>query len=167
MQTHIFRKASGTDLPAILDTCERCVNALQGRGIEQWDSRYPNSDRFTNDVTSGNLFILVSEAVVAALVVLNRQSDPEYSQVAWQGDDESAGIVHRLMVRPEFQRQGLGGRMMEEAETEARRRRHSSIRLDAYALNPAALALYEALNYVFVGTISLRRGVFRCYEKLL
>ena len=160
-----IRKARPSDLPAILDTLKRCVAWMQGGGIDQWDEIYPNAEKFTGDVEGGNLFLFDAKGVVAAVVVLDTRPDPEYAAMAWKHGAESAGIVHRLMVRPEFQGQGLARRMMEFAEEEARRRGYASIRLDAFTKNPGALGLYENLGYSRVGTIQLRKGIFQCFEK--
>jgi len=138
---------------------------MKSQGIEQWDEHYPTPKKFAQDIERGNLILSDAHGVVAAAVVLDARPDPEYAGVAWRHEKENAGIVHRLMVRPEFQRQGLAQRMIEHVEEKARRLGYTSIRLDAYIGNPVALRLYEKLGYSFVGTIRLQKRVFRCYEK--
>jgi ribosomal protein S18 acetylase RimI-like enzyme len=160
-----IRKAEASDLPALLDTLTRCVAWMKSRGIEQWDERYPTPEKFAQDIERGNLILSDAHGVVAATVVLDTRPDPEYAGVAWKHGEENASIVHRLMVRPEFQGQGLARRMIEHVEEKARRLGYTSIRLDAYTENHVALRLYEKLGYSPVGTIRLRKGVFRCYEK--
>jgi len=56
---------------------------------------------------------------------------------------------------------------MNFAEEYARSSGYSSIRLDAFLQNKAALKLYEKRGYENVGTVVFRKGVFNCYEKIL
>jgi GNAT superfamily N-acetyltransferase len=140
---------------------------MRSQGIDQWDERYPTPKKLAQDIQGGNLIVADAQGVAAAAVVLDARPDPEYSRVAWKCDGRYAGIVHRLMVRPEFQGQGLAQRMIEHVEERARQLGYTSVRLDAYTGNPVALRLYEKLGYLAVGTIRLRKGEFRCYEKVL
>ncbi|MEI6207692.1 MAG: hypothetical protein WCP20_12990 [Desulfuromonadales bacterium] len=41
---------------------------------------------------------------------------------------------------------------------------YSTIRLDAFAGNPCALALYERLGFRRAGSVSFRKGMFWCFE---
>lgn len=160
-----IRRGEASDLPALLDTLTRCVFLLRKQGIRQWDDRYPGPGRFSKDISLGTLSIAEVQGVVAAAVVLDTEQYAEYGQVNWQCGHGTAGVVHRLMVRPEFQHQGLARRMMKHAEAEAGRAGFSSIRLDAFTKNPAALRLYEQLEYLRVGTVRFRQGEFVCFEK--
>jgi ribosomal protein S18 acetylase RimI-like enzyme len=53
--------------------------------------------------------------------------------------------------------------MINRARADGRR----SIRLDTFAANPGAMALYQKLGYRPVGWAMMRKGVFIGFEKLL
>lgn len=97
-----IRKAEAFDMPAVLDTLKRCVAWMKSQGIDQWDDRYPTHRKFAQDIERGNLILSDAQVVVAAAIVLDTHSDLEYAEVIWKHKEENAGIVHRLMVRPEF-----------------------------------------------------------------
>jgi ribosomal protein S18 acetylase RimI-like enzyme len=69
----------------------------------------------------------------------------------------SLGVV----VHPDWQGRGIGGRMMEYLHGVARRRGVTHVRLKVYPENEAALGLYERLGYDFAETQQGQRvGVF-------
>jgi len=53
------------------------------------------------------------------------------------------------------------------AEDYAKKNNYSSIKLDAFLPNQAALQLYEKSGYTKVGTVRFRKGEFNCYEKTI
>jgi len=102
-----------------------------------------------------------------AYLVLNEDSSPEYDALKWKDEGGKHLIVHRLSVGADCQGQGIAGTLMNFAEKHAPSNGYSSIRLDAFLQNKAALMLYEKRGYVKVGTVVFRKGVFNCYEKIL
>jgi ribosomal protein S18 acetylase RimI-like enzyme len=71
------------------------------------------------------------------------------------------------MVDPRFQGRGLAREFMRFAERLAAERTCDVIRLDAFTANARALQLYQGLGYRDVGSVTFRKGVFRCFEKRL
>lgn len=61
------------------------------------------------------------------------------------------GVVRAIVVRADCQRQGVGKRLLAEAENEARRRGFVALRLTVMASNLQALALYRASGWVELG----------------
>jgi ribosomal protein S18 acetylase RimI-like enzyme len=102
---------------------------------------------------------------MAGALVLNEYQDPEYAGVPWTIRDGRVAVVHRLMVDPACQGRGIGRGLMRFAEDRARELGYGVIRLDAFTANPRALRLYRRLGYHDAGSVTLRKGVFRCFEK--
>ena len=60
-----------------------------------------------------------------------------------------SGELKRLFVRPEYRRHGVGGALLERAESEARARGYDALLLTTNAqMMPLAQRLYETLGYV-------------------
>jgi len=69
----------------------------------------------------------------------------------WGSQPPDAGYVHRVVVRRELARQGLGALLLEEAEGRARREGKTKLRLDTVAANQRLRAYYRGLGYREVG----------------
>ena len=76
-------------------------------------------------------------------------------------------VLHRLCVDPHRQREGIGSRLMNFAETFGHEQGYTSLQLDTRISNHTAANLYEQLGYTKTGTITRNRGNFICYEKKL
>lgn len=63
------------------------------------------------------------------------------------GDAEGVGFLHALRVRPNFRNEGLGTRLIEEAEAVLRQAGCRRAAIAAAKSNPAARRLYERLGY--------------------
>jgi ribosomal protein S18 acetylase RimI-like enzyme len=157
------------DVAAVTEVATLCVAQMRASGIDQWDEIYPGHDVFAADAESGHLYVLRSGGIVAGSIVLNEIQAPEYTTVAWRWPDHRPLVIHRLCVRPDYQRQGAGHRLMDFAESFAASRAYPSIRLDTYTGNPRAVTMYERRGYLAAGFVRFprRRLPFICMEKAL
>lgn len=155
------------DLPALLDLTRLCIARMREQGIDQWDDLYPDETILARDVAAGTVHLLRDADTVIGCVAVDTTLDPLWSDMDWSRPDAGASAVHRLMVHPDRQGQGLARRLMSRAEAIARERGSHSVRLDAFLANPAALHLYESLGYRRTGTARMRKGEFAGFEKLM
>ena len=160
-----IKKAKATDLEPVWAIVRRSIAAMVAAGIDQWDDRYPARTTLADDIAAGTLFILRRHAEPAGLVVLNTDQEPEYAELDWRFTGRVL-VVHRLVIDPRFQRQGLATRLMRFAENHAAGA-YDAIRLDAFAANPGAVAFYTRLGYRRVGSVTFRKGEFHCFEKAI
>ncbi len=162
-----IRLAAEADCPVLARILRDCVAAMRHEGIEQWDEIYPTERHLAEDIRAESLYVACTGAGdVVGTVVLNEHQEPEYATVPWLSEARPL-VVHRVMVDPARQRQGIAQALMMFAERHARTAGYGSIRLDAFTLNPRALRLYERLGYAARGTVRLRKGLFWCFEKVL
>ncbi len=142
------------------------IQTLRSRGIDQWDELYPALSDIEQDIASKSMYVLQSANLEAA-VTLNEQQDPSYADVLWRYKEPPVAVIHRLCVHPDAQGSGVGRRMVQQCEALLRHKGYRAVRLDAYAHNPAANALYLSLGYQKVGEVQFRKGRFFLYEKQL
>ena len=162
-----IRLATSADLPDILELLARCLASMRADGIDQWDQVYPSERVLSNDIAAGSMYVASTDLKrVAGVIALNSFQDPEYAGVPWKFGGR-IGVVHRLMIDPELQGAGIARSMMLLVEEQARQIGYESLRLDAFTLNPRALRLYQGLGYRDAGPMTLRKGVFRGFEKTL
>ena len=155
-----------SDLDPLIALTSDCVTALRARGIDQWDDIYPNRELLARDVAAGTVSLLRAEGALVGTITLDGNLDPLWQGMEWSQPDAGAAAIHRVMVHPSRQGQGLARWLMAHAESQARENGSHSIRLDAFTANPASLRLYDALGYRRTGTATMRKGEFVCFEKI-
>ena len=160
--------ASERDIDRVMTLVAACIDDMRSAGIEQWDDVYPDRQMMLQDARDGSLYLasVDQEPLVGTLVVNDVQS-PEYLDVPWTMTGDRIAVVHRLMIDPRYQRRGIARELMRFAEQRAEALGCDCVRLDAYSKNPGALELYHRLGYHDAGSVTFRKGVFRCFEKRL
>ncbi len=161
----MFRRAKPADFKTIAALYEAAVCDLRSKQIDQWDEIYPDKKTLKWDIRKRQMYVLTQDDQIVSAVVLNKRQHQLYKVVKWFY--VRPAVIHRLCVHPDHQYCGIGKKTVICAERQLRRTRRCSIRLDAFAQNPAALRLYEGLGYLQVGRIQLRKGEFFLYEKSL
>jgi adenylate cyclase class IV/ribosomal protein S18 acetylase RimI-like enzyme len=162
------RPGTTDDVPGLAALARACIAEMRAHGIDQWDEIYPTAETFLADAQGGGLFVLPGpDGVPDGAFTIDDQQHVEYAKVPWTIQAARIAVVHRLMVHPRRQGEGLARRLMLEAERRAVERGFEAVRLDAFTQNPAALRLYRRLGYHDAGPLTLRKGPFRGFEKKL
>jgi ribosomal protein S18 acetylase RimI-like enzyme len=147
----------------VIDLIRSCVHQMHAQGIYQWDEIYPDETTFAGDIERHELYLLEHENRILGVVALNEFQEPVYQTVAWQFSGKVL-VVHRLAIDPAAQGQGYARELMKFTYKFAGEHRYATIRLDAFANNPRAVALYERSGYSKAGSVLFRKGQFYCFE---
>lgn len=166
MNAFVIRKAVSDDLEALMRLLRECVSWMRAGGIEQWDEIYPNRENMSADIAAGTLDVLCDKGGIVACITIDQNMDPLWKDLDWNPDGVPAAVVHRLMVRPSCQGQGIAKQLMRHAEHVAAATGCRSIRLDSFLQNPAAMALYSHLGYRRTGIAMMRKGEFAGFERM-
>ncbi|MGM9477782.1 GNAT family N-acetyltransferase [Pedobacter sp. GSP4] len=164
-----IRLAVTADIPGIMQLVSKVVPLMRATGNLQWGSDYPNPEVFSNDIAQNQLWVSEIAGKIAGVTAITTDQDPEYTDAGWD-ISETAIVTHRLAVDPDLQGKGIARALMEQAETVAKTRNISILRVDTNSENKATQALFPKLGYEFSGEIGLakRPGLrFFCYQKLL
>ena len=165
----IVRRATATDLPALLALVRQVVPLMQASGNFQWSADYPNEAVFAADIAQNHLWVAELEGTIAGVAALTTDQDAEYAQADWDAT-QPALITHRLAVAPAAQGRGVALALMKQAEKQAVAQGLPILRVDTNSENAATQRLFPKLGYRFAGEITLafRPGLrFFCYEKRL
>lgn len=164
-----IRIARKDEIGEIMELIAKCVQVMQDGGSDQWDDTYPNREVIGKDIADGTLYVCVDQAAIAGIIVLDNNQAGQYEAIDWLERKGPNLIMHRLAVHPEVQGKGIARRLIAFAEEYARSGGYTSIRLDTYAKNNRALALYPSLGYERRGEVDFpgRTANFPVFEKVL
>ncbi len=164
-----IERAAPEDAGKVLEIIDLCKRQMQAAGSDQWNDFYPNLEIVQEDANAGNLYTLQlgDGEPLAGAICLNEAQSPEYSKVAWRYQSARVLVIHRLCVRPDFQKNGAARMLMDFAEAFALRHGYDAVRLDTYTGNPRAVKLYLQRGYERAGQVTFRarRLPFDCFEK--
>ena len=158
------------DLEDIMKMIHNCANDLISKNIFQWNEKYPSRDIFLADIEKRNLFIFKKDSGVIGCLALSYDKDIEYNDIKWLTKDDENLYVHRLAVDPKFQKQGIGGLLMDFAEDYARDKKLKSVRLDTFSKNERNNRFYKSRKYIQLDDVyfpNQSEFPFHCYEKIL
>ncbi|WP_462409881.1 GNAT family N-acetyltransferase [Neobacillus sp. Marseille-QA0830] len=153
----------------ILSLFNKTTKALKKNGVDQWDIFYPNRFVVRKDLKQQNIFGIIMDGRVIAVVTFDMNQSQKKENIPWQNHHENACWIHRLAVDPDFQGRGLGKQLLQFAEQQAIDKGCTCIRLEVYSANPAAVSLYQKAGYQERGevTFPFRKEPYLCFEKSL
>lgn len=160
-----YRKGTINDIDPVFDMVKKVIDDMNRRGLYQWDDIYPAKSDFLSDIENDTLYVLENENAIIAVYVISEESDEAYDKCKWDNPDDTTCIIHRLCIDPEYQNNGLGKKIMQHIEEQAKKMDYESIRLDVFTENPCALALYKNSGYEERGYADWRKGRFLLMEK--
>lgn len=165
----IIRKAKINELDEIMNMYASCVDGMQKANIDQWDSTYPNRKIISEDIRNKSFYIFLINDKIIGGINIDKIQDKTYLDVEWKDKDNKFLVVHRLAVRQEFWKKGIGNKLMIFAESLVKEKKLNSIRLDTYSSNPIAINFYLNLGYIKKGEIFLKpnKNEYYCFEKLI
>lgn len=111
-------EASIRDLDKIRALYWRLLDSSPKYGeILQWKKNiYPNEDDWNKYIVKGEMYLILKDRdAIGAVAVTNAQSK-EYRKIYWKvkADDQEVGVVHLLMILPEYQGDGAATAALDE-----------------------------------------------------
>lgn len=132
-------------------------------GLKQWPGDYPNRSNFQKDFHQDALFVCLDGDILRASISLLPDHEIAYREITWH--KEHALVIHRLLVDPDVQRQGIGRLMFAFAIEKAKALGYASVKVDTHPDNLRMQALIKTMGFVDVGYLS---GINRlAYEYVL
>ena len=160
-----YRLAEKSDIDDVVKLVKAAIVQMEADGIYQWDDIYPAKEDFINDIEKKSLYLAIDSKKLAAIYVISAESDEAYKNAVWENNDESAYILHRFCVSPDYQNKGIGKEVLAHIETQIYEMGYKSIRLDVFTENPYAQKLYRKSGYIVRGYADWRKGRFELMEK--
>lgn len=160
----MVRQATENDIEAIVAGYEALLTFEQEHGSQSnWVlGLYPTVKVPEKNVPLGTMIVLEEDGEICASMVLNNEQAAEYADVPWQysGEGDAVLVVHTLCIPPAKAGKGYGSQMVRYAKKRAIAEGCSVVRIDTYAYNESAKALYQKHGFRITGYAdSLLEGV--------
>lgn len=166
----LIRKAVMSDLEPVKTLTEACAEKMINNGIYQWNDHYPSREIFGKDIEEQVLYVWDEENLIKGCIMFSAEKDKVYDSAKWLTSDNKNLYIHRLAVHPIFQKKGVGKKLMDFAESMAKKENYVSIRLDTFSQNKSNNTFYESRGYKKLGDVFFRKQSelpFHYYEKIL
>lgn len=151
----MIRKAIESDIPSIAVTYTALLtHEKENGGFSNWKlDVYPTIQVPYAKVPVGEMFVLEEHHSICASMVLNHDQADEYKEIPWaySADGPQVLVIHTLCVPPDKSGHGYGGRMVSFAKEFAEKTGCTVIRIDTYAHNEPAKALYRKNGFRIAG----------------
>ena len=150
-----IRLATEQDIPAIADTYTTLLTyEEENGGHSNWKLNvYPTIFVPQKKVPAREMYVLEDDNGICASMVLNKDQAGEYAGVDWLYPAEEAQVlvIHTLCIPPDKAGHGYGTKMVSFAKEFARKASCTVIRIDTYAHNESAKALYLKNGFRIAG----------------
>jgi len=160
-------QAKDNDFIEILYLLRVCTLDMNRKGLTHWNSVYPGPEVVQEDLAKSSIFLFKDKGVCKGMVTLDTQEPEEYRNIPWTSVAQRPLFLHRLAVHPNWQGQGIAGKLMEFAEEFARKNGFDALRIDVFSDSAHARNLCQKNNYQEAGNFLsfFQKQPFICYDK--
>lgn len=119
--------------------------------------QHPTDEMIEGYIRQGAMYVLKDDDVIVAAMAVTLSQGEDYHSIEWSTalEDDEVAVVHILCVSPDYQKQGIGKRMIQESISLAEKEGKKAVRLDALASNQPAHRMYGGLGFQLRGTQNL------------
>lgn len=154
-----IRRAESTEYEKVRDFYYALIDAMQNSEYHpKWRKGiYPENEYMEAAVRNGEMYLTEADGRLIGAMVLNHAANDGYAAVHWptEAAPDEVTVIHTLGVMPDVSRQGIAGKMVEEAKRLARAAGQKVMRLDVLCGNLPAEKLYKRKGFIYVETLKL------------
>ncbi len=164
-----IRLANEGDLSPLMTLVKGAVAHMNALGNPQWGEGYPNREHYQEGLDAGHLYVAVDgEGALLGAAVFNTEEDETYQAISWSVP-APAMVVHKMVVSPSAQRQGVASAFFDHCEGMAKAAGIASVRLDTYTKNDRMQNLLLQRGYTHVGHVHFPQNPlpYPCFEKVV
>jgi GNAT superfamily N-acetyltransferase len=145
---HIVKATEINDVDAL---ALKAIRHMNNQGIPQWDERYPRAIHFMNDIRHASLYGYYLDGDLVGMACIDQTCHSSYYDLPWVV--ENSVFIHRVVVDPSVQRQGIAKQLFHHAETLANEWNATSIKVDTHPENPIMLQFLQRQGFQEIGMI--------------
>ena len=135
-----LRIASMGDLPQLKEIYTKIICNMNKNNIQIWDEVYP-CDFFQGDIENHCLYVLEdNNEIVSAFTLCDSNAGEDFVQ--WENKSDKALYIDRFGVNVNYLGKGIGGLMLDKANSIAKSCGAKYLRLFVVDINTPAINLY-------------------------
>jgi ribosomal protein S18 acetylase RimI-like enzyme len=161
-----FKQAIIDDSEKVLSLFKVAAEAIQKRGLNQWQHWLNPPEDYVNWVQNGlnnsEYFFVEKENELVGMFRL-METDEEY----WGKNDDSARYIHSFVTLPEYAGQGIGSSVLRMIAEQVAAQNIPLLRLDCKADNVALVSYYERQGFTKVRLQEMPHYAVQLFEKRL
>ena len=155
--------AKVNDLLQVVHNATLAREHMIENGLNQWQGDYPNLSHFQNDFDQKALYIYKKENNILGSISLFKDREAAYSKITWI--KKHSLVMHRVIVSPIAQHQGIGTQLFTFAIDFAKNQGYESVKVDTHPDNSKMQNLILKMGFQYIGYLS---GINRlAYEFIL
>jgi GNAT superfamily N-acetyltransferase len=147
----MIRQANIDDLDHLNQMAETIRNQMKEIGLTQWVGHYPNKEVFHEDLKKQGLYVYVDDDQIIGSISILEENDPPYKAIQWHREDSL--VIHRLMVDPKHQKNGVGMALFQHA-IQLTQRNYQSLKVDTHPDNLKMQKLILKMGFEYMGYLS-------------
>src|SRR5690606_7005231 len=162
-----FEQAESKDKSMILQLFKNAAERINKMNIDHWQYWINPPVKKIKWVEEGieNKEFFFIHTVEGENIGMVRIMDEDI--LYWGKQKEKAKYIHSLVVTDRYNGKGIGTKIIQKIEDNAKKDSCSYLRLDADAKNPKLCSYYEKLGFEKVGNKELPLSTYNLYEKEL
>ncbi len=162
-------KAKASNILEITYLLQHCIEDFNKNSVYQWNTSYPDYFRLLREVEKETLYIIKNKGVCIGTITFDELQESAFDEIEWENKTDKFIVIHRIAVFPTWQKKGVGRKLIEFAEKNAKESGYKSIRLDVASSSEHLIKLYESIGYSYTGDILYpkQKEPFKCLEKVI
>jgi len=143
-------KAKAGNILEVMYLLQHCIEDFNKNSVYQWNTSYPDYFRLLREVEKGTLYIIKNKGVCIGTITFDELQESAFDEIAWENKTDKFIVIHRIAVFPTWQKKGVGRKLIEFAEKNAKENGYKSIRLDVASSSEHLIKLYESIHRIFL-----------------
>jgi ribosomal protein S18 acetylase RimI-like enzyme len=163
----IFRQIENKDKSIVLELFKKAAEKINKMNIDHWQYwKNPPLEKikWVEEGIQNNEFFFIenlNRENIGMVRILNEDL------LYWGKQSEKAKYIHSLVIKEKYNGKGIGTKIIQKIENNAKKDHYKYLRLDADSKNPKLCSYYKKQGFYKVGTKELPLSINNLYEKKL
>lgn len=160
-----FKQVEKKDRDKVLQLFKNAAEKINKKNIDHWQywlNPPLEKIKWVEEGIQNNEFLFI-QTLNGENIGMIRIMDEDF--LYWGKQKEKAKYIHSLIVTNRYNGKGIGTKVIQKIENDAKEDNCRFLRLDADSKNPKLCSYYERLGFEKVGTKELPLSTYNLYEK--